>query len=108
MKSRSNFRFRQFSVGDDRCSMKVGTDAVLLAAWVNFENAARVLDIGTGSGVIALIAAQRTPDHCVIDGVEIQEADCEQAASNAAHSPWSSRIKIIQTDIQHFQPAWLY
>jgi len=88
--------------------MKVGTDAVLLAAWVNFGKATRVLDIGTGSGVIALIAAQRTPDHCVIDGVEIQDADCEQAASNAAHSPWSSRINIIHTDIQHFQPVSPY
>src|SRR5690349_21731423 len=108
MKSRSNFRFRQFSVADDRCSMKVGTDAVLLAAWAHLDKAARVLDIGTGSGVIALIAAQRTPDHCLIDAVEIQDADCEQATANVADSPWSKRVSIIHTDIQHFHPASLY
>jgi tRNA1Val (adenine37-N6)-methyltransferase len=108
MKSRSHFQFRQFSVNDDRCSMKVGTDAVLLAAWADLRGAQRVLDIGTGSGVIALIAAQRTPVTCLIDGVEVQEADCLQAIDNAAASPWRDRVRMICSALQDYDPPFRY
>src|SRR5689334_10782076 len=108
MKSRSHFQFRQFSVSDDRCSMKVGTDAVLLAAWADLHNALRVLDIGTGSGVIALIAAQRTGSTCHIDGIEIQETDCAQAAANVAASPWFDRTTIVCTSVQEYFPPYQY
>jgi tRNA1Val (adenine37-N6)-methyltransferase len=108
MKSRSHFQFRQFSVSDDRCSMKVGTDAVLLASWADLSNAKRVLDIGTGSGVIALIAAQRTMADCHVDGIEIQEDDCAQAVSNAAASPWSDRVHILCTAVQDYHPRYRY
>ncbi|MEJ1237824.1 methyltransferase [Chryseolinea sp. T2] len=108
MKTRSHFQFQRFAVADDQCSMKVGTDAVLLAAWAEVQSAHRILDIGSGSGVIALVAAQRTSDSCLIDGIEIQSGDCNQAASNVASSPWSHRIQMICCAIQDHHPAYQY
>ncbi|MGC3948760.1 MAG: methyltransferase [Chryseolinea sp.] len=108
MKSRAHFQFQQFTVADDQCSMKVGTDAVLLAAWVSMRDAKHVLDIGTGSGVMALIAAQRTSAECLVCGVEIQPKDCAQAAANVAASPWSKRVQIICSAVQDHQPGYRY
>lgn len=88
--------------------MKVGTDAVLLAAWADPGDARHILDIGTGSGVIALIAAQRTAIFCQIDGVEIQEADCDQARANAAASPWRDRVRMIHVAVQDHDPPYRY
>lgn len=88
--------------------MKVGTDAVLLGAWAKLDGAHRILDIGTGSGLIALIAAQRTDASCVIDGIEIQEPDSLQAMANAAGSPWADRVRIIHSSVQEYQPPWQY
>ena len=67
--------------------MKVGTDAVLLAAWVNVDQAQSILDIGTGNGTIALMLAQRADDNATIDAVEIEEADALQAEENFKASP---------------------
>ena len=108
MKTRSHFQFQRFVIADDECSMKVGTDAVLLAAWAEVEGARRILDIGSGSGVIALVAAQRTNDSCLIDGVEIQTNDCTQAAANAAASPWSHRVRLTCCAIQDHHPEYEY
>jgi tRNA1Val (adenine37-N6)-methyltransferase len=66
-KSGTHFHFKQFSVRHDRSTMKVGTDGVLLGAWVDIGNCKRILDIGTGSGVIALMLAQRTNSDVTID-----------------------------------------
>lgn len=78
--------------------MKVGTDGVLLGAWCgscdNTIASSRILDIGTGTGVIALMLAQRNP-HAGIDAIEIDRAACEQAAENFAASPWSRRLRAI-------------
>jgi tRNA1Val (adenine37-N6)-methyltransferase len=93
------FRFRQFTIRQDRCAMKVGTDGVLLGAWTNCANASRILDIGTGTGVLALIAAQRGPT-AMIDGVEIDAASAEQARENAAASPWPDRINMYHADVR--------
>ncbi len=92
------FRFKQFVVYHDRCAMKVGTDGVLLGAWCDVAKCASILDIGTGSGLIALMIAQRTADTAHIDGIEIDENAAMQAIENVARSPWHSRISIIHDD----------
>lgn len=104
MKSGTHFHFKQFSVRHDRCTMKVGTDAVLLGAWVNVIDAENVLDIGTGSGVIALILAQRTSDSSKIYSVEIEKDAAEQAVENIQSSPWPSKVSVQQVAIQDYFP----
>ena len=98
--SNSWFRFRQFSIEQERCSMKVGTDGVLLGAWFPISAGLSVLDIGTGTGLIALMAAQRGAGS--VTAVEIDAAAAEQAGMNAANSPWADRIAVEHTDIADF------
>jgi tRNA1Val (adenine37-N6)-methyltransferase len=94
------FKFKQFTIYQDKCAMKVGTDGVLLGAWANVEKADRILDIGTGTGLIALMMAQRS--NATIDAVEIDSNACEQVLENVNQSPWSDRIKIIHQSFQDF------
>ena len=104
MKSGTYFHFKQFSIRHDRCAMKVGTDAVLLAAWVDVSTAQRILDIGTGSGVIALMLAQRAPESTIIECVEIEKESADQATENFRNSPWSSRLAVHHLAIQEYFP----
>lgn len=86
------FQFKQFTVKQDRCAMKVGTDGVLLGAWSPIpENCFSILDIGTGTGIIALMTAQRSQAEQV-DAIEIDEDAYEQAVENFENSPWSDRL----------------
>ena len=80
--------------------MKVGTDGVLLGSWTDVENASRILDVGTGTGLIAIMLAQRST--ALIDGVEIEKNACLQARKNATGSPWHKRINLYHDSIQHF------
>lgn len=96
------FTFKQFFVAHDRCAMKVGTDGVLLGAWVPVEKARKVLDIGCGSGLIALMIAQRSASEVEIDGVELEPEAAQQASSNAAQSPWAERVHIYAQDVHQF------
>jgi tRNA1Val (adenine37-N6)-methyltransferase len=96
--SASSFRFQQFEVFHDRCAMKVGTDGVLLGAWVQPGSAKRVLDVGAGSGLIALILAQRSVAEIV--GVEYDPAAALQASENVAASPWPEKIRIYERDFR--------
>jgi len=96
-----SFRFQQFEVYHDRCGMKVGTDGVLLGAWVQPLKAARILDVGTGCGLIALILAQHSAAEIV--GVEYDASATEQATENALQSPWSHRIRIVHHDFRTYQ-----
>lgn len=91
----SVFRFKRFDVANSLSAMKVGTDGVLLGAWACVPDALRttVLDVGTGSGLIALMLAQRF-DNAFITGIDIVEEACEEARVNAAASPWARRIVI--------------
>lgn len=102
------FRFKQFTVHHDRCTMKVGTDAVLLGAWAATREGTSLLDIGTGSGVIALMLAQRTPATAKIDAVEVEADDAAQARENISHSPWPHKIVVHQLPVQSFDPGKLY
>lgn len=95
------FHFKQFSIAQDRCSMKVGTDGVLLGAWADVEGAGRMLDIGTGTGVIAIMLAQRN-ERAEVHAVEIDEASYTQACENMMTSPWANRLYAHHDSIQHF------
>ncbi len=95
------FHFKQFSIKQDRCSMKVGTDGVLLGAWADVNGASNILDIGTGTGLIALMIAQRSPI-ALIDAVEIDPDACQQASKNMQASPWSDRVNAIEDAIQNY------
>ena len=87
------FQFHQFRIEQSQCAMKVSTDACLLGAAVDLRGATRLLDIGTGTGLLALMAAQRHPT-AAIEAVEIDEAAAAQAAANAAASPWAGRVRV--------------
>jgi tRNA1Val (adenine37-N6)-methyltransferase len=105
MRVANKFDFKQFTVYHDRCTMKVGTDSVLLGAWVELKNAQRLLDVGTGSGVMALILAQRTSTHSIIDAIDIAKEDCEQARENIGRSPWPSKVNVHNQPLQKFNAA---
>jgi len=94
------FRFKQFVVEDDSSSMKVGTDAVLLGSWARPPASGKILDIGTGSGVIALMMAQKSQAY--ITAIDIHESSIAQAEKNFAKSPWGNRIKAINTSLEDF------
>jgi tRNA1Val (adenine37-N6)-methyltransferase len=104
-KRNSTFRFKQFTIDHSKASMKVGTDGVLLGAWANIEGAKYILDIGTGSGVIALMLAQRTPDDVKIIGVDIEPSDVQQARENVSNSPWREKVEIVCSAIQSWTSA---
>lgn len=93
------FNFKRFSVNQDRCAMKVGTDGVLLGATA--EGGMDILDIGTGTGLVALMMAQRFPE-ASITGIDIDEGAFIQAQKNAAASPFAERITIEKADITAF------
>lgn len=100
--SDSSFKFKQFTIWHDKCAMKVGTDGVLLGAWVQINDSKRILDIGTGTGLISLQLAQRSINS-EITAIEIDKAAAEQARENIAHSPWLNRIKVICCDFRDYQ-----
>ena len=101
--SNSYFKFKQFTVFQDKCAMKVGTDGVLLGAWVSVDKAKRVLDVGTGTGLIALQLAQRNPQAEVV-AIEIDSITAAQASTNVSGSPWPDRIEVVCHDFQRYSP----
>ena len=96
------FRFKQFEVHQQRSAMKVGTDGVLIGAWASVQPTDRaILDIGTGTGLIALMLAQRSPEAKIV-GVEIEPESVAQARENVDRSPWSNRVEIVESAVQEF------
>lgn len=95
------FQFQQFFIAQDRCAMKVGTDGVLLGAWVETEAAQSILDIGTGTGVIAVMLAQRN-ERALVHGVEIDAEAAAQAAENMLAAPWADRLEARHYAIQDY------
>lgn len=95
------FQFKQFTIHQDRCAMKVGTDGVVLGAWSEPATAQRILDIGTGTGLIALMVAQRTG--AFIDAIDIDEEAYIQAKGNANASAFSQRIQVYHSSLQAFK-----
>ena len=104
---KTGFQFKQFSVYQDRCAMKVGTDGVLLGAWVNVDNAKNTLDIGTGTGLIALMMAQRSVS-TLITAIEIDSEAACQATENVLNSPWKDRIEVVNADLLDFNCSKRY
>ncbi|QSW91028.1 methyltransferase [Flavobacterium endoglycinae] len=96
------FKFKQFSINQDRCAMKVGTDGVLLGAWAPIHhNPFSILDIGAGTGIVALMLAQRTHAE-QIDALEIDEDAYEQAVENFEASPWGDRLFCFHAGLDEF------
>jgi tRNA1Val (adenine37-N6)-methyltransferase len=96
------FRFKQFTIQQEHAAMKVGTDGVLLGAWASVQGSgSRVLDVGTGTGLIALMIAQRTRD-VNIDTLEIDASSAMQAKENFQDSPWKDRLNSIHTSFQEY------
>ena len=105
---KDSFTFKQFVVRQDRCAMKVGTDGTLLGAWAEMErDDGRVLDIGTGTGLIALMMAQRYPE-AKVTGIDIDEMAVSQAVENVQGSPFADRIEVLQADVNSFESTELF
>src|SRR6218665_727958 len=100
----STFNFRHFSIQQQNAALKVGTDAMLLGSLCNWENPERLLDIGTGTGVLALMCAQRFAFQEII-GLEIAADAILDAVSNAQHSPFQSKIKIVDCSLQAYEDS---
>ena len=103
-----SFTFKQFVVRQERCAMKVGTDGTLLGAWAELAKAdGRVLDIGTGTGLMALMMAQRYPK-ARVTAIDIDEMAVSQARENVARSPFADRIEVRQADVNAFEPTEMF
>ncbi len=97
------FTFKQFHIDHSRCAMKVGTDGTLLGAWAELpERECHILDIGTGTGLIAIMVAQRTAS-AHITAIDIDAECVAQARENVAACPWSDRIEITESSLQDFR-----
>ena len=96
------FKFKQFAVNQDRCAMKIGTDAVLLGAWCPIDNNPKsILDVGAGTGILALMLAQRT-NADQIDALEIDEEAYEQCVENFENSPWADKLFCYHAGLDEF------
>ncbi|MBR1786485.1 MAG: methyltransferase [Paludibacteraceae bacterium] len=112
-----SFRFKQFYIDDSACGMKVGTDGVLIGAWAINKNycsdlldpskITHILDIGTGSGLVAIMLAQRFPNAQIL-GIDIDEDAVVQARQNALSSPFKCRLTFLHTSLQDYHPTLLF
>ena len=98
------FKFKKFTIWQDKCAMKVGTDGVLLGAWVSIDGAKTILDVGAGTGLVSLMLAQRAPN-AQITAVEIDGEAAIQATQNVDASPWADRIHVVHSDFKLWQPS---
>lgn len=99
----SYFQFKHFCIEQSQCAMKVGTDGVLLGAWASVESAHSCLDIGTGTGLLALMVAQRNNNASVV-AIELDEQAVIQAKENVEASPWLNRIEVLHSDVRDYNP----
>lgn len=97
---RKPFQFKQFNIQDENSAMKVGTDAVVLGSFINPKNTSCILDIGTGSGIIALMMAQKSS--AIIDAIDIDFGSIQDANFNFENSAWGNQLNAIQTSLSGF------
>ncbi len=95
------FKFKQFTIFHDKCAMKVGSDGVLLGAWTDIADAKKILDIGCGSGLIALMLAQRC-NEAKIHAIDIDAGAVLQSEENIDNSPWKNRLSVEHISLQNF------
>lgn len=103
---KDHFDFRRFTIRHDRCAMKVGTDGVLLGAWAAVDARRRTIDAGCGSGLIAIMLAQRGAAE--VTGLEIDAPSAQQAEENVAASPYAANVGIVCGDILDYSPSKLF
>ncbi|MDO6692179.1 methyltransferase domain-containing protein [Aliiglaciecola sp. 3_MG-2023] len=96
----NGFRFKQFDIEHENCAMKVGTDGILLGSWVANGHYSSILDIGTGSGLIAIMMAQRTGEQSQILGIDVDEKAVLQAQINAQKCPWQGKLSFQHISLQ--------
>ena len=104
--SQTTFAFKELVVRQDKCTMKISTDSVLIGAWVDPSKAKKILDIGTGTGIIALMLAQRSS--AKIDAIDIDSKACLQALINFSKSNWSDRLRTHHSTLQEFSSQEKY
>lgn len=100
-KSYKPFQFKKFSIQQNNAAMKIGTDGILLGAWANTYKSKNIIDIGTGTGVIAIMQCQKNKN-AFVDAIEISHQACIDAKYNINNCLWSNRIKLFQCSIQNF------
>jgi tRNA1Val (adenine37-N6)-methyltransferase len=103
-----SFQFKQFTIEDNACAMKVGTDSIMLGSWVQANHAQRILDIGTGSGLLAIMLAQKTMNDCHIVGIDIDVTAITQAEKNAEDCPWATKLTFMCSSVQNYSSVALY
>lgn len=103
---RSTFAFKEFAIRQDKCLMKISTDSVLIGAWTNPNGSKNILDIGTGTGIIALMLAQKSKAQ--IDAIDICPDACTQAKENFENSKWNKRLTVFHSALQNFSPRKKY
>ena len=102
------FQFKQFYIEHSRCAMKVGTDSIMLGSWIEPAGATNILDIGTGSGLLALMLAQKSTSTAKILGIDIDHEAVEQAKVNGENSPWADKLSFAPLAVQELQTAAHY
>lgn len=101
MMRKEEFRFKQFAVCQSQSAMKVGTDGVLLGAWCDVKGARRILDVGCGTGLVALMVAQRNAE-TIVDAIDIDAIAVDEANGNFMRSPWADRLSATVADFAYF------
>ncbi len=101
MTKKPDFTFKQFYINHDHCAMKVGTDGILLGAWAKLSGT-QFLDVGTGTGLVAIMLAQRSSKDAQVTAIEIDKAAYLQAIENVQNSPWHEKIQVFHQDLIYF------
>lgn len=102
------FQFKEFSISQQYSAMKVGTDSILLGAWASVYENSRILDIGTGTGLLSIMLAQKVKGNCTIDAIEIDSNAVKEAKYNVLQCPWKYAINVYHTSLQDYYSDNLY